>query len=114
MQTATLLSIKKGLPHVYFFFFQFVKDDYAALWLASTDEGPAISFFGFLLAVALPGNHGAGVRLARRGCSSTKLRKSTVARFKAAHGPSAAKERERERQTHTHTQREHRHVKDDS
>lgn len=47
--------------------------------------------------MALPGNHRAGVRLARRSCCSTELRKSTVTWFKAAHGPSAGKD------THRHT-----------
>jgi len=48
--------------------------EYAVSQSAATGEGPAISSV-----VALPGNHGAGVGLARRGGGSTELGESTVA-----------------------------------
>lgn len=42
-------------------------------------RGPAISSICFSSVVALPGNHGAGMGLARRGGGSTELGESTVA-----------------------------------
>ena len=55
-------------------FFAQLPAEYAVSQSAATGEGPAISSV-----VALPGNHGAGVGLARRGGGSTELGESTVA-----------------------------------
>lgn len=72
IQTATLLSIKG-------FCFLQMPLEYAVLQSAATDEDPAMSSICFSFAVALPGNHGAGVGLAGRGCGSAELGESTVA-----------------------------------
>lgn len=72
IQTATLLSIKG-------FCFLQMPLEYAVLQSAATDEGPAMSSICFSFAVALPGNHGAGVGVAGRGCGSAELGESTVA-----------------------------------
>lgn len=76
IQTATLLSIK-GFCGVGFF--AQLPVEYAVLQSAATGEGPAISSICFSSVVALPGNHGAGMGLARRGGGSTELGESAVA-----------------------------------
>lgn len=77
IQTATLLSIK-GFFWGRVFFAQ-LPVEYAVLQSAATGEGPAITSICFSAVVALPGNHGAGMGLARGGGGSTELGESTVA-----------------------------------
>lgn len=60
-------------------FFAQLPVEYAVLQSAATGEGPAISSICFSSVVALPGNHGAGMGLARRGGGSAELGESTVA-----------------------------------
>lgn len=76
IQTATLLSIKGFLG---WGFFAQLPVEYAVLQSAATGEGPAITSICFSAVVALPGNHGAGMGLARGGGGSTELGESTVA-----------------------------------
>lgn len=51
----------------------------------------------------LPGDHGAGLWLARWGGGSAELREATVARFQAGHGAPESRDRPRE-QVREHTQ----------
>lgn len=76
IQTATLLS-RKGSCGVGFF--AQLPVECSVLQSAATGEGPAISSTCFSPLVALPGNHGAGMGLARRRGGSTELGESTVA-----------------------------------
>lgn len=60
-------------------FFAQLPVEYAVLQSAAMGEGPAITSICFSAVVALPGNHGAGMGLARGGGGSTELGESTVA-----------------------------------
>lgn len=75
-------------------FFAQLPVEYGVLQSAATGEGPAITSICFSAVVALPGNHGAGMGLARGGGGSTELGKSTVAWFKAGHRSPAGKKKE--------------------
>lgn len=88
------------------FFFAQLPVEYAVLQSAATGEGPAITSICFSAVVALPGNHGAGMGLARGGGGSTELGESTVAWFKAGHrSPAEEKEKEESSFKFQNTQR---------